>query len=80
VIAPRQPDWPAHATSRTLPDVIELGPKHIIPGEVALYRIGDENVTRDALLPMLAEQYAWNFPPDRYRASRDEPLSGGSVD
>ncbi|MEA2734600.1 MAG: hypothetical protein QOE14_1051 [Humisphaera sp.] len=71
VIAPRQPDWPAHAISKTLPDVIELGPKKIVPGEVALYRIGDEHVTRDALLPMLAEQYAWNFPPDRYRASRD---------
>jgi uncharacterized membrane protein YgcG len=77
MIAPRQPDWPAHATSRTLPDVVELGPKRIIPGEVALYRVGDENVTPDALLKMLAEQYAWNFPPDRYRASRDESSGGG---
>jgi 4-amino-4-deoxy-L-arabinose transferase-like glycosyltransferase len=77
VIAPRQPDWPAYATSRTLPDVIELGPKQIVPGEVALYRVGDDGVTREALLVMLARQYAWNFPPDRYRASRD--VSSGTT-
>ena len=72
VIAPRQPGWPAHATSRTLPDVVEVGPKQIVPGEVALYRVGDERVDVAALRAMLAEQYAWNFPPDRYRASRDD--------
>jgi len=83
VIAPRQFGWPAHATSNKLPDVIELGPKQIVPGEVALYRVGDDGVTRNALLAMLAEQYAWNFPPDRYRASRDpapptsSPAGGG---
>jgi 4-amino-4-deoxy-L-arabinose transferase-like glycosyltransferase len=72
VIAPRQDDWPAHATSsHALPDVVELGPKRIVPGEVALYRVGDEHVSVDALRAMLAGQYAWNFPPDRYRASRD---------
>jgi 4-amino-4-deoxy-L-arabinose transferase-like glycosyltransferase len=72
VIAPRQHDWPAHATSGKLPDVVELGPKQIVPGEVALYRVGDELVSVDALRQILAGQYAWNFPPDRYRASRDE--------
>jgi hypothetical protein len=71
IIVPRQADWPVYAVSRTLPDVIELGPKNIVPGEIALYRIGDDHVTPDALRPMLAEQYEWNFPPDRYRASRD---------
>jgi hypothetical protein len=78
IIAPRQPDWPVYAVSRTLPDVVELGPKNIVPGEVALYRIGDDHVTAAALLPMLIEQYAWNFPPDRYRASRDESSGGGA--
>ena len=71
IIAPRQADWPVYAVSGTLPDVFERGPKNIVPGEIALYRIGDDHVTPEALLPMLAEQYAWNFPPDRYRASRD---------
>jgi hypothetical protein len=76
IIAPRQPDWPVYAVSGTLPDVVELGPKNIVPGEIALYRIGDDHVTAEALLPMLVEQYAWNFPPDRYRASRDESSGG----
>ena len=70
VIAPNQDSWPAHATSGTLPDVVQVGPKQLLPGRIALYRIGDEQVTPDALRPMLAEQYEWNFPPDRYRASR----------
>jgi len=51
--------------------------KNIVPGEVALYRIGDDHVTAEALLPMLASQYEWNFPPDRYRASRDASSGGG---
>ena len=79
IIAPRQLDWPPYAVSRTLPDVIELGPKNIMPGEVALYRIGDDHVTTDALLPMLQSQYEWNFPPDRYRASRDASSDGGTA-
>jgi 4-amino-4-deoxy-L-arabinose transferase-like glycosyltransferase len=71
VIAPHDPAWPAHATSGTLPDVVQVAPKKMEPGRMSLYRIGVGNVTRDVLLPMLADQYEWNFPPDRYRASRD---------
>jgi len=28
-------------------------------------------ITRDAALNLLHDQYEWNFPPDRYRATRD---------
>jgi 4-amino-4-deoxy-L-arabinose transferase-like glycosyltransferase len=78
IIAPRQEGWPVYAVSRTLPDIVQVAPKQLAPGEMALYRIGDDHVTREALTPMLAEQYEWNFPPDRYRASRSSPAGGAS--
>jgi 4-amino-4-deoxy-L-arabinose transferase-like glycosyltransferase len=71
VIAPKQVGWPVYAVSRTLPDIVQVAPKQLAPGELSLYRIGDDHVTRDALLALLREQYEWNFPADRYRASRD---------
>jgi 4-amino-4-deoxy-L-arabinose transferase-like glycosyltransferase len=73
VIVPRHPTWPARATSQSLPMVVEVAPKIIVAGDVALYRVGDEGVTAAALLHLIEEQYAWNFPTDRYRASRDMP-------
>jgi hypothetical protein len=71
IIAPLDPAWPAHASSGLLPTIAQSGPKEIAPGKVALYRIGDERVTREAAVDLLRDQYEWNFPPDRYRATRD---------
>jgi 4-amino-4-deoxy-L-arabinose transferase-like glycosyltransferase len=73
IIAPRDPAWPAHATSPApLPNVVQTGPKEIEPGEVALYRIGDEGVTPPTSARLLQDQYEWNFPPDRYRGTRGD--------
>ena len=70
ILAPRDDAWTPYAISALLPDVVQVEVKKIVPGQVGLYRIGDEGVTPEALLPLLAEQEAWNFPPDRYRATR----------
>ena len=71
VLAPRNDAWMPYAMSALLPDVVQVEVKKVVPGQVGLYRIGDQGVTPESLLPLLAEQEAWNFPPDRYRATRD---------
>jgi 4-amino-4-deoxy-L-arabinose transferase-like glycosyltransferase len=79
VIAPRDSTPSAQVRSGMLPNVVQTGPREIEPGQVALYRIGDEGgMTREAAIALLSDQYAWNFPPDRYRASRDVSPPSGS--